>query len=145
MSVSFRVDDARLQSWVSGSGGREVEFRERFQDEGSLLVVGEMRLQVPFKSGFLRESVTRIFTPSGFSVYPAASYGKVVNEGSAPHVIYPVGRALRFELPGGGVVFARRVRHPGFAGRRFVERTAEAVRESLRDLASRIFGEVYRA
>lgn len=146
MSVEIHIVDSRLQGWLGQEPARQAEVLEAFREEGSLLVVGEMRFQVPYKTGFLRESISREFSPLGFTVFPAAKYGAVVNEGCAPHMIYPVNaRALRFTLPNGGVVFAAHVHHPGFAGRRFVEKTAAAVGGRLRELVERVLERVYRA
>jgi hypothetical protein len=126
-----------------GESAREAEVISGFQEEGSMLVVGEMWLQVPFRRGFLRESITRRFSAAGFEVYPVASYAPIVNVGSAPNVIRAVNAsALRFELPNGGVVFAKYGHHPGFSGRHFVK-TAEAVRERLRGLVAELLRRVY--
>lgn len=145
MSVSVRVDDSRLQAWISREQQREAETLALFQEQGSQMAVEEMRGQVPIRSGFLRESITRHFTPVGFSVYPTASYAGFVDRGTGPHEIFPVSaKALRFETAGGGVVFARRVMHPGSAGRFFVQRTAEALRGRLAELLRTLTEVVYR-
>jgi hypothetical protein len=139
MSVSVRVDDSRLQSWIREEPTREVETLRLFQEEGSFMVMSEMRLRVPFRTGFLRESIVRQFTPAGFTVYPTAKYAEVVEKGAAPHTIFPVrAQVLAWESPYGGTIFAKHVYHPGFQGRWFVKATAEAVRERLADLCHSI-------
>lgn len=145
MSVAVRVDDGKLQSWLSQEQRREEETLRLFQDEGSLLAMQEMRGIVPFRTGFLRENITRNFTPGGFSVYPTASYAKIVDQGVGPHMIFPSSaKVLRFELPSGAIIFARHVKHPGFSGRFFIRRTAEAIRGRLADLLNKITERVYR-
>lgn len=145
MSVIVRDDDGKLQSWLSQGQRREEETLRLFQDEGSLLAMQEMRGIVPFRKGFLRESIMRNLTPAGFSVYPTASYAKIVDQGASPHTIFPsAAKVLRFELPSGGVIFARHVQHPGFIGRFFIRRTAEAIRSRLADLLNKITERVYR-
>jgi len=140
----LRVDDTKLQSWLRQESEREVESLQLFQSEGSALVMTEMRRQAPFRSGFLRESIVATMTPAGFSVYPTAPYARAVEEGVGPHMIFPVrAKALRFEVEEGVPIFAKYVQHPGFAGRFFVRRTAEAVRERLAELMREILRRVY--
>jgi len=92
----------------------------------------EMRRIVPFKTGFLRESITPILTPSGFTVYPAAEYAEYVDQGTQPHTIFPsAAKALRFETAFGGMIFAKSVKHPGTRPTFFIRRTAEAVLDKL--------------
>jgi len=140
-----RVDDTKLQSWLRQEPEREAESLRLFQEEGSLFVMAEMRQQVPIRTGFLRESITTTITPYGFTVYPSASYAAAVEKGVGPRTIFPVtAKVLRFETEAGAVIFTKYVKHPGFLGRFFVKRTAEAVRERLAELMRQIFGRVYR-
>lgn len=141
----LRVDDAKLQSWLRDEDLREDESLRLFQAEGSRLVEEQMRLFVPIRKGFLRESITTYMTRDGFAVYPAAPYAAAVEKGVAPHTIFPVrASVLRFETASGAIIFAKHVKHPGFPGRWYVRRTAEAVRERLSELMRQIFGRVYR-
>jgi hypothetical protein len=140
----IRVDDTKLQSWLRQEPEREAESLRLFQEEGSLLVMAEMRQQVPIRTGFLRESITTNLTPQGFTVYPSAPYAKAVEEGVGPHTIFPVrAKVLRFETEAGAIIFTKYVKHPGFPGRFFVRRTAEIVRERLAELMRQILGRVY--
>jgi hypothetical protein len=141
----IRVDDTKLQSWLRDEDLREDESLRLFQTEGSRLVEAQMRLFVPVRTGFLRESITTYMTGDEFTVYPSAPYAAAVEKGVGPHTIFPVrAKVLRFETELGVVIFARHVKYPGFSGRWFVRRTAEAVRERLADLVRSIFGRVYR-
>jgi len=140
----IRVDDTKLQSWLRDQDIRSEESLRFFQDEGSQLVMTEMRQQAPIKRGFLRESITTYMTGDGFTVYPAAPYAVAVEKGVGPRTIFPVrARVLRFETEAGAVIFARYVKHPGFPGRFFVRATAEAVRQQLRDLVESILRRLY--
>lgn len=142
--ATVRVDDSRLQTFVKEEPAKEEEVLRLFQELGSQLVMQTMRLFVPIRSGFLRESITTSMTPQGFTVYPSAKYAKFVDQGTGPHMIFPrQAKVLRFETPGGGVVFAKHVFHPGFPGRFFVQRTAEVVREELRDLLEQIWRQLH--
>jgi len=142
----LRVDDTKLQSWLSHEPEREAESLRLFQEEGSILVMAEMRQQVPIRTGFLRESITTRITPAGFTVEPTAPYALAVEKGTGPHTIFPVrAKVLRFETEAGAIIFARYMKHPGFPGRFFVKRTAEAVRERLRELAENILRRLYHA
>lgn len=146
MSVVLRVEVGQLQNWLRLDPARQTEAVQIFQNEGSQIVMEEMRGNVPFKTGFLRESITSELLPDGFKVYAAAPYAGFVDQGTGPHVIFPrVAKTLRFELPSGAVIFARSVHHPGFPGRFFTLKTAEAVLAKLQDLMNRILDGVYGA
>lgn len=141
----IRVDDAKLQSWLRDEDLRNEESLRLFQTEGSRLVELQMRLFAPIRTGFLRESITTYMTGDGFTVYPSAPYAVAVEKGVEPHSIFPVrASVLRFETASGAIIFAKHVKHPGFPGRWYVRRTAEAVRERLSELMRQIFGRVYR-
>ena len=145
MSVTVDVKDSALQDWLRekvNSGSPEA-FRI-FQEQGSQIVMEEMRGIVPFKTGFLRESITPILTASGFTVYPAARYAEYVDLGTSPHMIFPsAAKALRFESHFGGIIFAKYVRHPGTRPTFFIRRTAEAVVDKLASLVQTILETVY--
>ena len=100
-----------------------------------------MRANTPVRTGFLRDSIVKQLTPSGFTVYPTASYASAVEYGTSPHTIFPSqAKVLCFRTGklgwafGEGAIFARRVKHPGFAGRFFIRRSRDELREKLREL-----------
>jgi len=143
MSVGVTVDVSGFLRWAEQEPERAEEMKRLFQYHGSQIVVGEMKQQAPERTGFLKTTIGADFTPEGFTVYPGASYAPIVEEGSGPHEIVPrYARALAFEWKG-AMRFFKRVQHPGFPGRRFVERTRELVKPKLFDLMSRIWRELH--
>lgn len=61
------------------------------------------------------------------SVDTSVAYALFVNEGTAPHDIYPkTARALRFTV-GGRTVYAKHVHHPGTQGTHYIEQSIEQV------------------
>jgi len=57
-------------------------------------------------------------------------YAMFEHEGTDPHEIRPRRRkALRWVTSGGAVVFARRVRHPGTVGSKFLTKALDAARD----------------
>lgn len=59
------------------------------------------------------------------------SYARFVHEGTKPHIIYPNGaKALRY-VGSNGVVFARKVNHPGYGGNPFLR---DALQDEVRAL-----------
>jgi len=127
----------RLQTFLSQP---EEETLAEWQHTGAMMTMQQMRLEVPIRTGFLRESIDYKLTPKGFSVFSRAEYAKYVAKGTRPHEILPRNaRALRWEGPLGNPIFARRVWHPGTMPNPFPERTREAMREPLRQLAAEIF------
>jgi len=100
-----------------------------------------LRANTPVRTGFLRDSIVKQSTPSGFTVYPTASYASAVEHGAGPHTIFPSrAKVLCFRIGnlgwafGEGVIFARRVEHPGFVGRFFIRKSRDELRGKLRDL-----------
>lgn len=139
--VSMNVHD--FLRWSDQEPERAEEMKRLFNQEGSQLVMAEMRQHVPIRTGFLRESITSLPTPEGFTVYPTAPYAYIVDKGSKPHEILPrFAKALAFEWKG-AMRFFKRVQHPGFPGRGFVERTRMIAKAKLFDLACRIWRELH--
>ena len=79
-----------------------------------LRAVKEQKSLAPVRTGNLRRTIHLASATASEAVTVAsARYAGVVERGSAPHVIVPRRRkALRFKGTG-GVVFAKRVNHPG--------------------------------
>ena len=90
MSVKVRVvaHYERVFAFLKGEPEREERILALWKDQGSEQTMGFMRGIVPVKTGFLRESVTRIFTPKGFQVYASAPYARFVDQGTRPHAIF---------------------------------------------------------
>jgi hypothetical protein len=97
-------------------------------------VVTQAKQLAPERSGNLKrlivpDAVRRVGPWSlegGVSVL--ANYAAPVHEGARPHVIRPKNaRALRFEVEGGRVVFARRVNHPGNRANPFLRNAVHRV------------------
>ena len=143
MSIRVSVNISGFLRWAEKEPDRAAEMRRLFQYRGSQMVVEEMKRQAPERSGFLKTTIGADFTPEGFTVYPGASYAPIVEKGSRPHEILPrFAKALAFPWKG-AMRFFKRVQHPGFPGRRFVERTREVVQPKLFDLMQRIWRELH--
>jgi len=143
MSVGVTVDISGFLRWAEKEPERAGEMRRLFQYRGSQMVVEEMKHQAPERTGFLKTTIGADFTPEGFTVYPGASYAPIIEEGSGPHeIVARYAKALAFEWKG-RTRFFKKVQHPGFPGRRFVERTREIVEPKLFDLMSRIWRELH--
>ncbi len=143
-SVFARVHGGNYTAWMRKGRGRDEEAITLFKEQGQPLVIAEMRNQVPFKTGFLRESVSGRETPKGFTVFASASYAKFVDEGTKPHMIRPVnGQALRWFGAFGNPIFARVVNHPGTKGVFFTRKTRDAVKTPIHDLLKRIWRQVH--
>jgi len=143
MSLRVTVDISGFLRWSEQEPERAEEMRRLFQHRGSQVVMEEMKRQAPERTGFLKTTIGADFTPEGFTVYPGASYAPIVEKGSRSHEIAArYARALAFQWRG-ATRFFKRVQHPGFPGRRFVERTREIVKPKLFDLMSRIWRELH--
>jgi len=141
--VIVSVDSSEFLGWVEKEPERAEETLRLFLYRGSQMVIEEMKQQAPERTGFLKTTIGADFTPEGFTVYPRASYALIVEKGSRPHEILPrFAKALAFEWKG-RMRFFKRVQHPGFPGRGFVERTREAVKPKLLDLMRWIWRELH--
>ena len=81
------------------------------------------------RTGRLRQSISMerdrsISGEYGVTVGSNVSYALVHHEGARPHVILArrQGRVLRFRPRGGGIVYAKRVKHPGHRGTHYLSR-----------------------
>ena len=141
MSVRVRVDSTRLESTVSGVAARQGLVFDEWQRQGSVKAESLLRANTPVRTGFMRNSIVKQLTPSGFTVYPTASYASAVEYGTGPHTIFPShAKVLCFRIGslgwafGEGAIFARQVEHPGFTGRFFIRKSRDELRGKLRDL-----------
>ena len=123
MSVRVRVDSTKLESLVGGMAARQgLVFRE-WQRQGSVEAERVLRANTPVRTGFLRDSIVNQLTPSGFTVYPTASYASAVEHGTGPHTIFPSrAKVLCFRIGnlgwafGEGAIFARRIERAALSG-----------------------------
>lgn len=142
LPITVRVQYARVQAYLRGYPARSAEVQRLWQEQGSEVTVGFMQGIVPVKTGFLRDSVTAEFTANGFSVFPSAPYAKFVDQPTKPHRIFPSGaRVLRWFGGDGSPIFSAYVSHPGTKGSFFVKRTAEGVKQVLKELYVMIWRE----
>ena len=88
------------------------------------------------QSSILTEMLPTTGTKVAGRVYQDSSiapYGKMLNDGTKPHVIEAVkGKALRFEI-GGKVFYRRKVNHPGTTAADFFYSAMEARRQIVND------------
>jgi hypothetical protein len=117
------VNATALARWVRSPGGPVV--RDLMRRGTNVQTAARAGAPKGATRALERSIVKRlVIEPRGPVVYVGTSldYAVWVHNGSAPHVIRPVRRkALRFPAPGSrpgavGVVFARKVDHPGSKG-----------------------------
>jgi len=99
----------------------------------------------PERTGALRRSIRTTWTHNRVMISVDAPYAIYVEEGTRPHIIRPrTSGVLRFEKPSGEIVYTKKpVHHPGFKGRKFVERAVKQfVEEMLRDFALEVDAEI---
>lgn len=125
--ADLHIDEAALQADV-------MPKLETFAAAFVHRVVAEAKQLAPERSGNLKrlivpDAVRRVGPWSlATGVSSLAEYSAPVHEGARPHVIRPRNaRALRFEVEGGRVVFARRVNHPGNRANPFLRNAVHRV------------------
>jgi hypothetical protein len=140
--VSTRVDarylgsnpDRRIVRDIVGGRGRGGVDRDL--DARSRRVMAAARSLVRVRTGTILTSIRReegIGTLGRYidivaGVPGLTTYLGFEHDGTVPHIIRPRRRkALRF-IAGGGIVFARRVNHPGTRGSHFLTRALAAAR-----------------
>jgi hypothetical protein len=108
------VFDPRSKSNMSGRLQSAIDFALR---KAAIRIPGEVRPLMPSRTNRLRLSFRASATPTGINMEWQAPYAEYADLGAEPHVITPKGRqALKFQVAG-KTVFAKRVNHPGYAGR----------------------------
>lgn len=120
MAVTHRINQAAVDSIVAPGGPVYRDMLRR-----GIRVQNGARRRVNVDTGRLRSSLN-VEGPivrngaAGVRVGTNVEYAIYVHEGTRPHLIRPQARAaLRFQA-GGGVVYARRVFHPGTRGNPFL-------------------------
>lgn len=116
----------------------------RIVHEAAYRIESAMKQTVPVKTGKLQNSIGSTVTEGAAEgeasavVYTSSGYGLFVDQGTRPHIIEG-NPWLRFVI-NDRVVFARRVRHPGFKGRHFstkaIRMAAGYIRQDIADLVS---------
>ena len=84
MSVRVRVDSTRLESLIGGVAARKGLVFGEWQRQGSVEAERVLQANTPVRTGFLRDSIVKQLTPSGFTDYPTASYASAVEYGTSP-------------------------------------------------------------
>lgn len=124
----------RIAAGIPGVGRRWI-------DEGAEIVAEKMWINVPVKSGELRQSITIESDGESAKIGPHVPYAVFVHEGTAPHEIRPrFAKALAFEI-GGVTIFAKRVQHPGTHAQPFLKWTLDESLPLLNELALRLMHE----
>jgi hypothetical protein len=144
LSIKIQVTATfdRVQAYLKGAPEREAEVQRLWKEQGSQETINFMRVVMPVKTGLLRDSIITKVTSNGISIFPTASYSGFVDRGTKPHAIYPSeAQVLRWYSPSGDSVFSKYVNHPGTRGVHFIQQTADAMREVLRQLYIMIWRE----
>ena len=97
----------------------------------------------PWKTGKLAQSIVKEIGDGEASIQALAPHAVYVVKGTAPHEIRPVNATcLAFEAPGGGMVFAQLVHHPGTKPNPFMERAAEDARSKVDEVFAELWLEL---
>lgn len=152
VDFNLRVDyrDQQLRAWARDNPARVQRLMRTFLLKAGQLAVGEMKRVARERFGRIGVRHPGLGPPTGqlaatirasaptrthVDISPNVPYEAAVDTGSRPHVILPRrAKALRWTTrggPRGGVMFARRVQHPGFRGHFYVRRTADRIRPRL--------------
>ena len=139
---TLRVEASEALQRLSRLEGRRI--LERLLGEAGRLLVEEARRRAPVRTGRLRRSIIARLQGGRVLVGPTVPYAAYVEFGVRPHPVEAkAARALHFTV-GGEEVFARRVHHPGFPGKRFMAEAGRQAIPKLRRLMARILEEAVR-
>lgn len=118
---------ARLANEVANPSG--------LMEKVLLIAEGSIKKATPVKQGTTRRSLThKVDSPLSGRVGTNVEWGRALNDGSRPHIITPK-KAKVLAFPGaGGMVFAKRVRHPGTRATHFMEHGVEDAKPRIRSL-----------
>ncbi len=139
MSFSVTIDTSDYDTKIGRLQSGLRQMPRLMLEQGSAVIENDLKRNVPVRTGRLRDSITREVFENHAIVRTNSGYGRYVNDGTQPHIIYPKhGRFLRFEIEG-KTIYAKRVRHPGFTGRHFVESTISESLPKIIELIKRIW------
>ena len=139
MSFYVTIDTSDYDNKMSNLQSVLKRMPREILEQGSAVIENDLQRNVPVRTGRLRNSITREVSDTSAVIRTNSGYGRFVNDGTAPHIIYPRnGRFLRFEIQG-KVIYAKRVRHPGFIGRKFVEQTLQESMPKIMELLKNIW------
>lgn len=88
---------------------------------------------MPVDKGTMRDSVHISSGPGWRSIEAHVPYALYVDEGVRPHVIRPKAKKALAFLKEGKIVVRKKVLHPGFPGRRFVDKVFNELRSFAGD------------
>ena len=139
MSFYITIDTSDYDNKMSNLQSVLKRMPREIIEQGSAVIENDLQRNVPVRTGRLRNSITREVFDTSAVIRTNSGYGRFVNDGTAPHIIYPRNaRFLRFEIQG-KVIYAKRVRHPGFIGRKFVELTLSESMPKIMELLKNIW------
>ncbi len=139
MSFYVTIDTSDFDNKMSNLVTVLKRMPREILEQGSAVIENDLQRNVPVRTGKLRNSITREVFDTSAVVSTNSGYGRFVNDGTAPHIIYPRNaRFLRFEIQG-KVIYAKRVRHPGFTGRKFAEKTIQESMPKIIELLKNIW------
>jgi len=150
MSVHVNVNTQKLQSFIQKDKATAPQVLAEWQQGGSQELLMQLRNNTPYKYGNLREAANKRFTPKGFTIFfTAGKYSSIagfLEKGTKPHMIFPSNPAgvLSWTDKSGIQRFAKHVKHPGFSGRFFVQKTRDQARPVLRELYRQIWEKWHR-
>ncbi len=140
MSITITVNKTGLQLEVVAKELPDQlipAFVEKLADYGFDCVYK----RVPWRSGNLAMSITKEVDGNTAKIGPTVSYAPFVSLGTTPHEIVPRAASV-LAFPGGnlgGMVFAKRVRHPGTKANPYLHLAAQDIQEQI----PAIFNEVW--
>jgi hypothetical protein len=100
--------------------------------------------EVPVKTATLKRSITFDYRPIQASIFPTVKYALPLHDGSKPHTIVPSKKRVLAFKSGGKMIFTRKVKHPGYKGNRFVERTVKKTSGKVNDLFSKCLDNIIK-
>ncbi|MBU2249076.1 MAG: hypothetical protein KKD77_20180 [Gammaproteobacteria bacterium] len=136
--------------WKVKTKLKDKEFLDRFRQQFNKVVVemlGDAKRYAPVDKGLLRRRIE--LDKKGdlhYELWSHVPYSAHVEYGTSPHIIRPVNaQALRFETGkavsgfgrtwargGGGVVYAKKVKHPGTSPQPFMRPALEIAKSKIR-------------
>ena len=142
----YRITINGLSNLTKNLGGVETASNAIFKnamDQSLTAVTNIAKANSPFKTGKLRRSIHPIMkNVLEGQVSTGTEYAKYVEEGTRPHVIVPKrAKVLAFKV-GGSMVFARRVNHPGFAGRWYMKKSGQQSVNVVKGIYERAFSKL---
>lgn len=130
MNIKLQLDTKEFDRFVNAYPVIVVKELNEAIQKSAYKIESESKREAPAVSGKLRQMITTALSYLRGVVSANALYSIYVHEGTKPHIIVPKNRKVLANKRK-GIIFGKRVQHPGTKPNRFIVRAVENSKETI--------------